>query len=119
MGWIEDLGNFYEKEILEENVDGLRYNHPKITRGVVAAQSAGPNLSYRQYKIGLDTPNMAADSVAGNVQFGNPHEQEETVCSVSEILKEIENLISDLDESSPTDRVAIMALSKLKQKINK
>jgi hypothetical protein len=118
MGWIEDLGNVYDDEILKENVNGLRYDHPKITRGTVAPQTAGKNLSYRNNKLGLDIPNLAADSVAGNVQFGNPYEQEETVCKVSEVLKEIEELCNELDENSATDRVALMVLGKLKQKIN-
>jgi hypothetical protein len=119
MGWIDELGDFYEKEMFVEHVGGLRYDHPKITRGVVAPQTAGKNLSYKNNKLGLDIPNLASDSLAGNVQFGNPYEQEETVCKVSEVLKEIDELCNELDENSATDRVALMVLGKLKQKINK
>jgi hypothetical protein len=118
MGWIKDLGDFYEKEVISESVSGLRYDHPRIPRGVMAPQTAGGNLSYRNNKLGLDVPNLAADSLAGNVQFGNPHEQEESVCSKGMVIKEIDNLLSDLDESSPTDRVAIMVLGKLKERIS-
>jgi hypothetical protein len=115
MGWIQDLGEVYDKNVIQENVSGLRYDHPKITRGTIAAQTAGGNLSYRNNKLGLDVPNLAADSLAGNVQFGNPYEQEEEPEFRNKLLKKIEELSSDLSESSPTDRVAIMVLGQLKK----
>jgi hypothetical protein len=107
MGWIDDLGNVYEKEVINE----------QIVRGSVAPTER-PNLTYRNNKLGIVPNNLAADSLAGNVQFGNPYEQEEEISDIDKILKEIDVLMSDLDESSPTDRVAIMVLGKLKNKIS-
>lgn len=107
MGWINDLGDVYEKGVINE----------QIVRGT-AAPSENPNLSYRNNKLGIVPNNLAADSLAGNVQFGNPYEQEEEVSDIAKVLKEIDFLMADLDGSSPTDRVAIMVLGKLKNKIS-
>lgn len=107
MGWINDLGDVYEKNVINE----------QIVRGSVAPQH-DPNLSYRNNKLGLPINNLSADSLAGNVQFGNPYEQEEEPNGVDMVIREIDNLMSELDNASPTDRVAIMVLGKLKEKIS-
>jgi hypothetical protein len=106
MGWINDLGNVYEKNVIEE----------QIVRGSVAPQT-DHNLSYRNNKLGLEVPNLAADSLAGNVRFGNPHEQEETkVKSNDALIKELDLLEKDLNPANTNDRVALMVLGKLRQK---
>lgn len=113
MHWNKELSMIYEKSILCEEYSGLRYDHPKITRGTVAPQSAGDGLSYKNNKIGVQSNNLGDESQAGNVPFGNPYEQNEEV-SVTSIIDEE---MAKLDNSSPTDRVAIMVLGKIKEKI--
>jgi len=107
MGWMKDIGNIYDNE--------------PITESWKNATPAGDKLSYRNNKMGMGVSNMAADSLAGNVQFGNPYEQEEVLVDGSmdkqELLGEIDKLLSGLSDSSPTDRVAVMVLSQLKKKI--
>jgi hypothetical protein len=119
--WMHELSNIYAKDLLMEEMRGLRYDYAKIAGGMSAPDEAGRGLTYKNTKLGMEVPNLAADSLAGNVQFGNPYEQEEGLDDVpisrNKILSEIEKLMGDLNESSPTDRVALMVLGQLKQKI--
>ena len=113
MHWKKELSIIYEKGVLNEEYGGLRYEHPKITRGTVAPQTAGDGLSYKNNKLGVRSNNLGDESQAGNVPFGNPYEQNEEI-SIESIIDEE---MSKLDNSSPTDRVAIMVLGKIKEKV--
>ncbi len=114
--WVQELGLLYEEW------RGLSVDQTPHTKGVQAPQLANPNLSFRNVKIGTQEPTMAASSLAGNVQFGNPFEQEETVqdkpVSLATVCNEIDALCSSsLDSANPTDRVALMSLGRLKTKL--
>jgi hypothetical protein len=115
--WLHDIGMIYE------DYRGLSTDQAPQTRGVQAPQLAKPNLSFRNVKIGTQEPTMAASSLAGNVMFGNPTEQEEVIndgpISKSKLCNMINGIWATLDSSSPTDRVALMVLGKLKQEILK
>lgn len=121
--WIHDLGEFYEDNLLEEGWGGLSIARKKGTHGVKEPELAKPGLSYRNNKIGMNEPTMAASSTAGNVQFGNPYEQEEgmggPMAKKADIAQEIEKSLRSLDDASPSDRVAIMEISKLKERLMK
>lgn len=122
--WIHDLGEFYEENLLEEGWGGLSIARKKGTHGVQAPEMAKPGLSYRNNKVGYKEPTMAAGSESGNVQFGNPYEQEEGImggamAKKTDMLREIENSLRSLDDASPADRVAIMEISKLKERLMK
>lgn len=108
--WNKELSMIYENTILDES----RYNYPKITKGTVAPQTAGPGLTYKNYKVGMPSNNLGDESQAGNVQFGNPYEQNEEYS----VLTIIDDELSKLDNSSPTDRVAIMVLSNIKERLS-
>lgn len=113
--WVQELGLVYEEW------RGISVDQTPHTKGIQTPQLANPNLSFRNVKLGTPEPNMAASSVAGNVQFGNPFEQEENIqdkpVSLATICNEIDTLYNSLDSSSPTDRVALMVLGRLKSKI--
>lgn len=115
--WLKEIGLIYE------DYQGLSVDQTPHTKGLQAPELAKPNLSFRNVKIGTQEPNMAAASQAGNVLFGNPTEQEEVVMDgpiSRKKLCDLINLLSNtLDSSSPTDRIAIMTLSKLKAEILK
>lgn len=113
--WLQDLGLIYE------DYRGLSVDQAPTTKGVQAPQLAKPNLSFRNVKIGTQEPTMAASSLAGNVLFGNPTEQEEVIqdgpVSKMSLINLIHNLSAGLDSASATDRVALMVLGKLKNEI--
>lgn len=113
--WLHELGLIYE------DYQGLSVDQTPHTKGVQPPQLAKPNLSFRNVKIGTQEPSMAASSQAGNVMFGNPTEQEEVITDGPISKTKLCNLINyysnSLDSASPTDRVAIMVLSQLKQEI--
>jgi hypothetical protein len=109
--WNSELSSIYENNVLNEDL----YSNPKVTRGTIAPQTAGQGLSYKNYKAGLPVNNLGDESQAGNVQFGNPYEQNEEVSVISLIDAELSNL----DGNSPTDRVAIDVLGKIKKKLSK
>lgn len=119
--WLHELSQIYDNRLIQEEFKGLRIDHPRITKGVSAPQLASPGHTYKNNKLGMTIPNNAAESLAGNVPFGNPYEQEEGVedapVSRNWLSGEIDKLMETLDESSPTDRVAMMVLAQLKQKI--
>lgn len=118
--WIEDLGEFYEKNVITEGWGGLSMDFKKTNPKVKAPNLAAPSLSYRNNKLGTKEPSMGNHSVAGNVQFGNPYEQEEGVSGdmpKQEILNLISELEQGLDGSDNADRVALMTLNKLKERI--
>lgn len=112
--WLHELGLIYE------DYRGLSVDGTPNTKGVQAPQLPKPNLSIRNVKLGTPEPNMAASSLAGNVMFGNPTEQEEVIdkpISKKKICDYINEICSTLDSSNPTDRMAVMVLSKLKAKV--
>lgn len=120
--WIHDLGNFYEKEVISEGYRGLSVDRKLTARGVQSPTESKPNLSIRNNKMGTQTPTMAASSKAGNVQFGNPYEQEEMVgkeINKSDVMEKINNILNSLDEDSPADRVALLEITKLRDEIEK
>lgn len=118
---LEDLRNLYEKNLIQEGWKGLSTHAIKKTHGLQDPQLAKPGLSYRNNKLGTSEPTMAGSSVAGNVQFGNPYEQEEgeALISKQEVMNKINNILEFLDEDSPADRVALMEISKLREEIKK
>jgi hypothetical protein len=115
--WLQELGMIYE------DYRGLSVDQTPHTKGVQAPQLPKANLSLRNVKIGTQEPTMAASSLAGNVLFGNPVEQEEVIqdgpISRVKLCGLIDQLYNTLDSSSPTDRVALMVLGKLKNEIKK
>lgn len=109
--WLQELGVIYE------DYRGLSVDQTPHTKGVQAPQLPKANLSIRNVKMGEQTPNMAADSLAGNVMFGNPSEQEEVIdkpISKTKICKYIDEICGTLDSANPVDRMALMSLGKLK-----
>ena len=119
--WINELGKIYGDQIITEETRGIRVDSPKITGGMKSPHDSGQGLGYRGMKVAEISQNAAADSLAGNVPFGNPHEQEEGLddapVSRNQVFSEIDKLMKDLSDSSPTDRVALMVLGQLKQKL--
>lgn len=98
--WFHDLSDMYEN-ILNEGYGAYDPSRNSVPR------------------IGIQSPNLAALSQAGNVQFGNPTEQEEIIdgnLSKRDLFRELSSLASKLDSASPTDRVALLMLSQLKKK---
>lgn len=118
--WFQELGEFYERNVVEEGYRGLSVDQTPQIKGMQAPTLAKPSLSYRNNKMGTAEPTMAAASGAGNVQFGNPYEQEEEVTGSIEkqaVLNFINELESTLDDANNNDRVALMVLGELKNKI--
>lgn len=115
--WLQEISLIYEDS------RGLYDRQSAQRKDLQAPQLSKPNLSIRNVKLGTPEPNMAASSLAGNVMFGNPMEQEEEIhdgpISKLKLLNLIDQLTSGLDSSSPTDRVALMVLGKLKREIAK
>lgn len=112
--WLQELGMIYE------DWRGLSVDQTPHTKGVQPPQLSKPNLSIRNVKLGTAEPTMAASSQAGQVQFGNPYEQEEVIdipVSSKKLFSIIQELENNLDSANPTDRSAIMALSTLKKRI--
>lgn len=113
--WLQELGVIYE------DYRGLASDQTPHTKGVQAPQLPKPNLSIRNVKMGEQVPNMAADSLAGNVMFGNPTEQEEVIddkpISKTKLCKLIDEICGTLDTVNPADRMALMVLSKLKSQV--
>lgn len=111
--WLQELGVIYE------DYRGLSVDQTPHTKGVQAPQLPKPNLSIRNVKLGTQEPNMAASSLAGNVMFGNPTEQEEvtqdTPISKVKLCNYIDEICGTLDSVNPADRMALMVLSKLKK----
>lgn len=110
-----------ELELVYEEWRTLGTDQTPQTKYTQTPQLSKPNLSIRNTKIGTQNPNMYSSSEAGNVAFGNPSEQEETISNTpvgkADICNYIDALGMELDGSSITDRVALMVLSKLKNKI--
>jgi hypothetical protein len=121
--WMDELSKIYGNQLITEETRGLRVDFPKIAGGMKSPHDPGQGLGYRGMKVAEISQNAVADSLAGNVPFGNPHEQEEGLddapVSRNRVFSEIDKLMGDLNESSPTDRVALMVLGQLKQKLNK
>lgn len=119
--WMKELSSVYNDHLILEQTRGIRVDSPKIAGGMKSPHDVGQGLGYRGMKVAEISQNAAADSLAGNVPFGNPHEQEEGVddapVSRNRVFSEIDKLMGDLNESSPTDRVALMVLGQLKQKL--
>lgn len=111
-----------EFDTIYEGYRGISTDQSPHVKGISAPNIGHPGISMRKNKIGINEPSMAADSLAGNVQFGNPYEQEEVVegsVSKQEICSIIEELSKELDSSNPTDRTALMVLGQLKTRIKK
>lgn len=107
-------------EMLNEAHYGQRQEFPKRASGQSGAVEAGRGLSYQNNKLGLPTTNMAAGSVAGMAQFGNPTEQEEgEVIDKATVLGLVDNILDGLDTNVHMERVAAMILGELKKKIQK
>lgn len=113
--WLQELGVIYE------DYRGLSVDQTPHTKGMQAPQLSKPNLSLRNVKIGTQEPTAAASSLAGNVMFGNPTEQEEVIhdgpVSKLALINLIRSIGAGLDSSAATDRVALMVLGKLEQEI--
>lgn len=113
---LQELGLLYEEW------RGISIDQTPHTKGVHAPQLPNPNLSIRNVKLGTQEPTMAASSLAGNVLFGNPTEQEEVIdtpVSKLTICNIIDQLCQSLDNSSLQDRTALMSLGKLKTIVKK
>lgn len=114
------LNSLYGDMILNEAHYGLRKEFPELASGQKGAVEAGRKLSYKNNKIGLPVSNMGDASAAGDVPFGNPYEQEEgESVDKAAVFAMIDEINGELDISNSTDRVAIMALGELKNKIKK
>lgn len=114
--WSTELGEIYE------SYQGTLIDRTPTIQGVKAPQQANPGNTYNNNKLGTATPNIAAQSLAGNVQFGNPYEQEETIegdISKHDMFVLIDGLASTLDENNHADRMALLVLGQLKTKIKK
>jgi hypothetical protein len=112
--WADEIHAIYE------GYRGLSVDQTPHVKGVSAPTIAKAGLTYKNNKLGIQTPNIAASSLAGDVAFGNPYEQEEVIegsIPKQEICKIIDEMSNSLDSSNPTDRVAIMALNQLKTRI--
>lgn len=110
--WYNELGLVYEEYVM---------GSPQTTRSKYTPDPlvTNPNLSIRNVKIGTHEPNLYASSEAGNVAFGNPYEQEEVQESLyTALLEYVDDLLLELDADSVYDRSAILALSKIKNKLN-
>lgn len=113
--WVQELGLLYEdwRTLGNDQTPSTKYAPNPVV--------AKPNLSIRNYKIGTQQPSILAASEAGNVPFGNPTEQEEEIINKNisnlKVINLINSEISKLDHASPTDRVALMVLENLKNKI--
>ena len=107
--WVTDLGLIYE-EWRGVTVDST----PHIRHQTRATEN--PKLSIGNRKLGTVVPNLAANSLAGNVPFGNTFnsEQEEEISGPARFIKEE---LAQLNPSNPTDRVAILALNNVLTKI--
>lgn len=114
--WLQELGLVYE------DYRGISVDQSPHTKGVQAPQLPKPNLSIRNVKLGTPEPNMASSSLAGNVMFGNPFEQEEDITdkpiSKNKLCALIDQMSNELDANSHMDRAAILVLNKLKNKIS-
>ena len=110
--WVKELA------ILNEGVIRFPSDSPTIDR---TPQSREGKSSYRNNKLGLTQPSQHDLSVANDIPFGNPFEQEEEIeeklVSKKEILSKIESLIKELNPQNPQDLVAVATLSELKEHV--
>jgi len=90
--WWKEFDTIYEGYI------GISTDQSPHVKGISSPNIGHPGISMRKNKIGINEPSTAADSLAGNVQFGNPYEQEEVIAgsmSKQEICSIIEELSKD------------------------
>ena len=118
--WWKELDSAYET--ICEGYRGISVDQSPHVKNVSAPQLAHPGLSIRNVKLGTAEPSVAADSLAGNVQFGNPYEQEEVIegaINKKDVCAMIDELSKTLNDSNPTDRAALLVLGQLKTRIKK
>ena len=110
---MENLSDIYE--MMLEDYRGLGRDQSPSVKGMQPTYEK-PNLSIRDNKIGTQVADMYAQSLTGDVAFGNPQEQEETEddSDVSEIPAIVDGILMNLTEksSSHTDFKAVMDLLK-------
>lgn len=112
--WWKELDTIYE------GYRGLSLDQTPHIKGFSDPTMSKSGLNIKNNKMGIASPSLAASSLANDVQFGNPYEQEEVIegsVSKKEIFQIIDEMSNELDSASPTDRVAIMVLNKLKTRI--
>ncbi len=108
--WVKEMG------VITENVVRFPTDSPTIDR---SAQGREARSSYRNNKIGMVSPNQGEMSIANEVPFGNPFEQEEEIdeklISKKEILNKINSFFEDLNPQNPQDLVAVATLAEFKE----
>lgn len=110
--WVQELGLVYEDW----------RNNTLTTKGLDAPNQPKPGLTFKNNKIGTTEPTLAASSQAGDVQFGNPYEQEEVISgtvSKQKVCEIIDKMCNQLNDSNQADRIALLSLSTLKENIKK
>lgn len=85
--WNTELSNLYE-QVMTEELQSDRSGFVRTTRGTVAPTEGGDGLSYRNYKMGLTPPNIAAIGLNGISTGAN--EQEEGCDPISMVEREYE-----------------------------
>jgi hypothetical protein len=92
---------------------------PQTTGGMQRAQIS--NVSYPKGVLGMPDNSMFNTSLANSNTSVRSDEQEETPVMVdcNKILQHINELESDLDHNSNSDRTALMCLKKLSRYISK